>query len=189
MSEPLDSLTLKGFGRSFDGEYRFDLFELIDIGAPDALTSREQHRMKLGANVRGAEVQDAVVSLDAGAMVVLASIVLARHDKHVTEERIWNTRMVYTEDETFDLDERYPDAILWRITDRVKRAAALVENGDVEADAGPPSMTPPDEQLSNGSGTTSGSSASPVSVPSLTGRLRSATPTPAPGSGRETSAL
>jgi hypothetical protein len=158
----LDTLTLKGFGKT-DGEYRFDLFSLINIGGRDALTSREQHRIRQVAGVRGAEVVDAVTALDAATMVVLAAVILERQGRAVTEERLWNTRMVYGSTDDVSLDD-YTDAVLWRITDR-----NTVETQEDEA--GPPAVTPPpnDKQSSSGGVSSLPTLVPPENDPSPTG--------------------
>lgn len=91
--EHVDKIVVKGY-RGLDGEYPFNLGDLLALGNPESLTVREQHRIRELSGVRGAEIPDAVLSLDAAAVAALVEVVLRRHDKNVKEELLWDARIV-----------------------------------------------------------------------------------------------
>lgn len=147
----IDKLIVSGL-RTVDGEYDFDIRDLINIGGPGALDTREQHKIKLETGVLPANLPDAVAGLDASVMVQLASIVLVRHGKTVNEDRLWESRFIYG-NERPELATGEP-AVVFLIADR----------SEEEADEDPPQelpMTPQTEQLSPTGGPLSSSTSDP----------------------------
>lgn len=99
-----DRLTVKGL-RDADGTYDFDLQSLVSINGPEALTLREQQRVKILTGYRGLEIREAVNVLDPAMMVALVEILVARGGKTVNTTRVWDAKFFFTaEDETADLD-------------------------------------------------------------------------------------
>lgn len=99
-----DRLTVKGL-RAADGTYDFDLQSLVSINGPEALTLREQQRIKILTGYRGLEIREAVNVLDPAMMVALVEILVARGGKTVNTQRVWDARFFFTaEDEVADLD-------------------------------------------------------------------------------------
>ena len=82
-----DKLTVRGLG-NLDGEYEFDLLDLIVVGAPGCFTVAEYRRIKRYAGIRRGEIADAIENDDAEFEVVLAAIILARHGKNADEGRL-----------------------------------------------------------------------------------------------------
>jgi hypothetical protein len=95
----MDRLTIKGFGAA-DGTYEFDLFGLVvDVNGPEALTVREQQRIKALSGYRGLEIRPAVGVMDPDAMVALADTILERHGQSVSTVRLFDAKWLYTSEE------------------------------------------------------------------------------------------
>lgn len=99
-----DRLTVKGLGAA-DGEYEFDLASLVSINGAEALTLREQQRIKILSGYRGLEIREAAGVLDPAMMVALVDVIVARAGKTASTTKIWDAKMVYTSgDEVADLN-------------------------------------------------------------------------------------
>lgn len=85
-----DKLTVSGLSAHLDGEYEFDIADLLSIGGKGALTNRESHRIKQMAGVRAGELEDALRAGDTDVLVAIAAVVLARAGKTVDEDLLWD---------------------------------------------------------------------------------------------------
>lgn len=100
-----DKLTVKGLGAA-DGTYEFDLASLVSINGAEALSLREQQRVKILSGYRGLEIREAVGVLDPAMMVALVEVIVTRGGKTVNATRIWDAKMLYTSgDEVADLEK------------------------------------------------------------------------------------
>lgn len=154
----MDQLIVKGFGRA-DGEYDIDVRALASphSGLPGALDTRELHRLKLATGVMPADLREAVVGADAATLVALTAIILARYERTVNDERLWDARYFLA---TEDLDlEPYTAAVVFRIV-------AMSDEGE---DAGPPEVTPVTEPQRSGGESFSPPSVQPENAQSPTG--------------------
>lgn len=136
-----DRLTVKGLGKAVDGTYEFDLAAFLTINGPEALTTRERHKVKTQTGLRGAEIAEAALALDASVWVSLTAILLERNGKIPNEQRLWDCRFFFTgEDEEHDLSD-YRMAVLFQ-TDG--QSVNLEDDEDVEeVDAdNPPAPAP-----------------------------------------------
>lgn len=173
----MDTLIVRGL-RGMNGDYPVDLLALTDVGAGgESLTNREQHRLRTIADVRGADIRDAFVALDAATLVGLAAIILARHGKTVADSVLWDARFLYANAERVPEDDQAGPTIIFAFHDR-----NLIEQQEVEES--PPVEAPSSPQPSGGE-QSNGTSESSENVQSLTGRLASAR---SAGSDRVTSA-
>ena len=99
-----ERLTVKGF-RAADGAYDFDLQSLVSINGPEALTLREQQRIKILTGYRGLEIREAVNVLDPAMMVALVEVLVKRAGKEISTTRVWDAKFFFTaEDEVADID-------------------------------------------------------------------------------------
>lgn len=105
MSDQPDKLIVTGFG-ALDGEYPFDLIALMSEGHPDALTYREWHRIKTVSGVRAGEFIDAWDAGDLSLQMAVATIVLARRGKNVSEADMWDAPGTSTLRFVIDIDAR-----------------------------------------------------------------------------------
>lgn len=109
-----DSLTVKGLGKQVDGTYEFDLAAFLAINGPEALTTRERHKVKTQTGLRGAEVAEAALALDASLWVTLTAVLLERLGKTPNEQRLWDCRFLFTgEADEVNLDD-YRMAVLFQ---------------------------------------------------------------------------
>lgn len=132
-----DRLTVKGLGKAVDGTYEFDLAAVLAINGPEALTTRERHRVKVETGLRGAEIAEAALALDAAVWVALTAVMLEREGKSPNGQRLWDCRFLFTgENGEVDLDD-YRMAVLYQ-TDTDRASETDDEEGDVEEDADPP---------------------------------------------------
>jgi hypothetical protein len=158
-----DKLIVKGLG-GIDGEYEFDLAELVSLGEPGALTNREGHRIKTMAGVRVGELLEALQAGDNDVLIALAAIILARKGRRLDENLLWDAPI--GAGVSFELDDT-PDE-----------------------QPGPTTPAPQPETVSpsrNGGESSSPSSAPPASDPSPTGTPDSETASPVLASVPETS--
>lgn len=99
-----DRLTLKGLG-SADGDYEFDLSELVNVGGPGAFDLREQQRIKIISGYRGLEIRDAVAVLDPAMMIAFVDVIVTREGKTVSAPRLWDAKLLTsTDNEVVDLE-------------------------------------------------------------------------------------
>lgn len=166
----MDKLIVKGFGNA-DGTYEFDLIDLVNIGTPSALTTREQHRVTVETNVLPADLLDAVKGLNAAVMVSLTGIVLNRAGKKANEDRLWDARYIYSFGTPADLDG-----------EKVAVAYVIADRDASEDDADPPAIAATAPQSTSGGGSTKQTSENQEDVPSRTGLHALAT---SAGSDRE----
>lgn len=115
----LDKLIIKGIDE-LDGEYPCDIVNMLTIGAPEALTNREGHRIKELTGLRAGELSEAFTRDDSDLPLALAIVILTRAGKEFDDNLLWDAQIGKI---TFDMGER-PE----------------------EADASPPEVTPGDEQ-------------------------------------------
>lgn len=102
-----DRLVLKGLGAA-DGTYEFDFADLVNVagGGPEALTLREQQRIKILSGYTGLEIRDRAAILDPAVMVALVDALVVRAGKAVSSTRLWDAKMLTSgEDEVVDLDQ------------------------------------------------------------------------------------
>lgn len=78
----IDRLVVRGLG-VLDGEYPFDLVELLSVGTPDSLTYRELHQIKVWSGVRSGEIPEAFDAGDSDLNLSIAAIVMLRANKRV----------------------------------------------------------------------------------------------------------
>jgi hypothetical protein len=89
----VDKLKVTGISKLVDGEYEFDLAEMMSLGEPGSLTNREGHRLKVMSGVRMGELEEALLAGDNDVLVALAAIVLERRGKRVDENMLWDAPM------------------------------------------------------------------------------------------------
>jgi len=165
----MDTLIVRGL-RGFNGEYPVDLIALTNIGTGgESLDNREQHRLKKIAEVRGAEILDAFLALDAATMVGLAAIILSRHGKEISVDILWDARFLYVDVDSVPDDDEAGPTIIFAVMDRAKMEA------DAEVTDDPPAEAPPSHSTIGGASSSQTSDLS-VNGLSLTGRLNSVTP-------------
>jgi hypothetical protein len=153
----VDTLKIDGLGRHLDGAYEFDVADLIGIGGPAMLTGHEAHLIKQMSGVRAGELEEALVAGDWDAMLALAAVILARHDKRVTADQLRDLPLSAV---VFDFAKRTVEA---------------------EDDAGPPPVTADETPSANGGGSSNPTSEHPENDQSpigLPGSPRSATSDP-----------
>lgn len=88
-----DRLTVKDLGKPLDGEYEFELVDIITVGRPGSLTNREAHVIKLMSGLRAGEIVDGIVYSDNDLLVALAVVILARAGKTVNEDALWDAKI------------------------------------------------------------------------------------------------
>lgn len=88
-----DKLTVKDLGKPLDGEYEFELIDLITVGRPGSLTNREAHVIKVMSGIRAGEIVDGIVYSDNDLLVALATVILNRAGKTVNEEKLWDAKI------------------------------------------------------------------------------------------------
>lgn len=98
-----DRLTVKGL-RDADGTYDFDLESVVSINGPEALSLREQERVRILTGYRGLEIREAVDVLDARMMVALVEILVSRAGKTVNTTRIWDAKRFINADDDEEAD-------------------------------------------------------------------------------------
>jgi hypothetical protein len=84
----MDRLTITGLNRHLDGDYEFDIADLIGIGQPAMLTGEEAYLIKKATGVRAGELEEALMAGDWDAILGIAAVVMGRHDKRVTVEQL-----------------------------------------------------------------------------------------------------
>lgn len=137
-----DRMTVKGLGKAVDGTYEFDLAAFLTINGPEALTTRERHKVKTQTGLRGAEIAEAALALDASVWVSLAAILLERNGKVPNEQRLWDCRFLFTgENEEQDLSD-YRMAVLFQ-TDSNGVLSDDDEDDEEDDSAVPPALAPP----------------------------------------------
>lgn len=87
----IDKLVVKGLAH-LDGEYEFDLYELLGIGTATSLTNRELHRIKVMTGIRAGELLDSLAAGDNDVVVALAAVILTRRGKTFDENRLWDAQ-------------------------------------------------------------------------------------------------
>lgn len=134
----MDKLIVKDMGR-LDGEYSFDVVAMLNLGAPDALTSREGHRIKTMCGLRVGELQEALEAGDSDVLVAFAAVILARHGKKFDDDDLWDAPI----------------------------GSAMLEIGErpEEVDDRPPVSSLPSEEQSSEPSQSGGESSSPTSEP------------------------
>lgn len=85
-----DKLVVNGLGKQFDGEYEFELAQMLVMGSPDTMTNGELHTIKRLSGVRAGEIEDALVAGDNDVLLALGVIVLARNGKRLPEHLMWD---------------------------------------------------------------------------------------------------
>jgi hypothetical protein len=83
----VDTLTVKGISKQFDGVYECDIVGMLTLTSDEALTQGEAHLIKRMSGARGNEIVEAFLAGDADVRAALAIIVLARNNK-VMDERM-----------------------------------------------------------------------------------------------------
>ena len=85
----MDTLTVKGIGKTVDGVYECDIAGMIaDVTSAEALTVDEANLVKRLSGVRGFELGEAFLAGDASMRMALAMIVVARGNKTLDEDRV-----------------------------------------------------------------------------------------------------
>jgi len=164
-----DKLIVTGLGKQFDGEYEFNLAEMLVMGTANTMTNGELHTIKRIAGVRAGEIEDALGAGDNDVLLALGVIVLARNGRRLPEHLMWDapagSGIVIVPDEGLD-DE---DA-----------AEGDVSPPEVSPTANEPTEASETLETSGGSSSNPSSASLPPSDPSPTGDPSSATPTSDP---------
>lgn len=125
-----DRLIVRGLG-ACDGEYEFDLANLVSVNGSEAFTLREQHRIKIATGYRGLEIREAVSVFDAAMMVQLVSVLLERNGKAPNVDRIWDSKFLYSSgDAEVDLSEHGKRVVLFHMDDRLGDDDESVQDGE-----------------------------------------------------------
>lgn len=103
-TKPFLRFTLTGLGSKWDGEYEFQ-----DL----RFTNRELHTIKKLAQVRGAEIMDALLAGDQDLAVAFAFIALERNGTPIPEKVLWDADSGFMElhDDEEDDEEKKPDPL------------------------------------------------------------------------------
>lgn len=151
----VDKLIVSGLG-VLDGEYAFDLIELLAPGTPESLTYRELHQIKAWSGVRAGELDEAFGAGDSDLNLAIAAIVMMRAGKRVDHDVL--------------LDAPGTTELRFVIAERQAEEA--------EADVPPPRERPVNDlsgtRLNGGGDESAKTSASPDTAQSLTGALGTA---------------
>jgi hypothetical protein len=172
----VDKLIIKGVG-GIDGDYDFDLAEMLSIGSPGALTTLELHRVKDMSKLRAGEIIEAFGAMDTDLLVALAAVVLARRGKRFSDESLWAARMTLSSLKASQSVE-IADGLTFVIDEREDEAIPPTEGqpktpiGEPEKNGGESSSQNSDHQ---------GNGQSPIGIPDLV------THTSVPGSDHRTS--
>jgi hypothetical protein len=167
-----DKLIINGLGKQFDGDYEFSIAAMLVMGTTETLTNGELHTIKRISGVRAGEIEEAIMAGDNDVLLALALIVLGRNGKRLPEHLMW-------------------DAPAGSGIQLIPDEGDGDESG--EGDAGPPELSPtenepnePNETLETNGGSSSSQSSDshPQNDPSPTGSQHSETPTSAPVSGQ-----
>lgn len=78
----IDKLVISGLG-VLDGEYSFNLVELLTKGSPEYFTLRELHQIKVWSSVREGELGEAFDAEDSDLTMTIAAIIMQRAGKRV----------------------------------------------------------------------------------------------------------
>lgn len=157
-----DKLIVSGLG-VLDGQYDFDLIDLLALGTPESLTYRELHLIKEytetanSPGVRAGELHEAFEAGDSDLNLAIMAIIMTRAGKRVDRDVLMDAPG--TTEMRFVIGERKPE----EADADVPPASGRPVNGET----GTPS--------SNGGGESGMTSESLAVVPSLTGGLGSAT--------------
>lgn len=82
----MDTLTVNGIGKRFDGEYPVDLTALlVDVTSPDALLVSEAETIKRLSGARGYDIAEGFLAGDWIVRMAVATVVLARHGVVLTD--------------------------------------------------------------------------------------------------------
>ena len=172
----MDKLIIKGVG-GIDGDYDFDIAELLSIGNAGALTTLELHRVKVMTRLRAGELLEAFGAMDTDLLVAVAAVILARCGKRFSEDSLWAAPMSLSTNKAAETEE-IPDGITFVIDER--------EDEAVPPTAGQP-KTPIGEPARNGGESSNPNSDHQESDPSRTGIQDLLTHSLAPGSDHQTS--
>lgn len=83
-----DKLIIRDLG-DLDGEYAFNLAELLTVGEPEFFTNHELRWIKLETGILAGQLSDAMLGGDNDLNVMIAAVVLRRHDKQFDLARLW----------------------------------------------------------------------------------------------------
>jgi len=130
-----DKLIVKGLG-NLNGEYEFDLYELLGIGTATSLTNRELHRIKTMTGIRAGELLESLAAGDNDAIVALSAVILARRGKTFSDDRLW--------------DAPAESALAFEIADRDVDPTKPAEDEQTSQLSGGGSSSPPSDKQGNG---------------------------------------
>jgi hypothetical protein len=89
----MDTLTIKGLGNRFDGDYSCDVGDLLTPSGDEPLTNEEARLVKRISGARGNEIGEAFLAGDTDVLMALAIIVASRHGKTLNEEMLLKARI------------------------------------------------------------------------------------------------
>lgn len=130
-----DKLIVKGLG-AIDGEYEFDLYELLGIGTSTSLTNRELHRIKEMTGVRAGELIESLAAGDNDVVVGLAAVILTRNRRAFTDDLLW--------------DAPAESSLAFQLADREADPQTPTEEAETSSASGGVSSTPPSAKQENG---------------------------------------
>lgn len=83
-----DKVIIRELG-DLDGEYVFNLAELLTVGEPEFFTNHELRWIKLETGILAGQLSEAMLGGDNDLNVMIAAVVLRRHGKEFDIGRLW----------------------------------------------------------------------------------------------------